>query len=332
MGRVAGILIAFLFIGGALTWWALDPSLNDEELTRDAGELCRDAQAEIDAVPAADDLVGFVGTADRTDRILVALVDDLDALDVNGGRSDRLDEIMAAQWRTIDAVRTSLHAAVKSVPEIVRESWTSVGDWAAVEDAAADVSLQDCLLDLTAVAPPDDGPLTDVGTTDPTTDPAVVAVDPGRDEPGPFRRFTVMDPTRILVTPGGFIWAPYDIDKHGDFYDSVARTAFDDALLGLAVGDIVDQEADTFAMIAREFFWSGIVEGSELATSLESVYLDSTEGGTPLELAGIAGLSYLEEDGSTGWIGHTGRFSVVLQFGAGLDVATVGDAYMAANY
>lgn len=331
----------------SLTSCGGDSSLSSDELADEGGALCSDVQAEIDDLDAPDDLVDFGDKAGRVADMVAGLSDDLDVLEVSDDDGADLDEVIGRLDDVEDALTKARRAAALGDTSVARDRWSEAQDWGDVEDVADGLDLDDCVLDLEGIQPPLDGstpPSTDVTvppvteppmTAPPVTDPPVTeppATEPPSTDPLVTYPFTIFDPSVTLLTPDGYSWYPWSAADGTEFYDSLARSEFAAELIGVTVGDIGEDATGAYAMLAREFVWLDVVADTALATSLEDVYLTGVASSGPLKLGGITGVYYLEDDGTSGWVGHTDIYSIVLQFPAGVEPTGVGAAYVRANY
>lgn len=312
-------LTAFLVVGIS----ACGPDATDE-----ANELCEVVQAEIDGLEAPFDLVAFGGLAATVSGLVTDLTADLDLLDVDDDEVERFDQVVARLDEVADAASRAQRAAALGNVDGARAAWEEANAWGDTGDVARDLDMGACVLDLGAIEPPD-------GSAPPVTDPPVTdppATDPPPTEPAEGYPFTVFDPTSTLLVPDGHEWFPFVESDHREFFDAVNRSSYADQLSGLTVGDVQETASGNFVMLAREFFWIDVVVGTEITTSLDDVYLDDVVSSSALTLGGIEGLLYTDEDGTSGWIGHQEKYSIVLQFPVGVDPNGIGDAYVALNY
>jgi hypothetical protein len=303
------------------------------DATDQAGELCDAVQTEIDGLAEPVDLVDFGGGAGTVSDLVADLATDLRALDVDADDEDGVDQVTERLDAVADAASRAQRAAALGDVDGADAAWDEAGDWGDTAAVADDLGLSACVLDLTGVAPPDASapPVTEPPATEPpATEPP--ATDPPETGPAPEYPFTVFDPTSTLLVPDGHEWFPFEEADHREFFDAVNRSSYADQLTGLTVGDVQETASGDFVMLAREFFWLDVVVGTEIATSLDDVYLDDVVSSSALTLGDIEGLLYTDEDGTSGWIGHQDRYSIVLQFPVGVDPTGLGDAYVALNY
>jgi hypothetical protein len=317
-------LVAFLVVGVS----ACGPDASDE-----GNELCEDVQVAIDGLDAPIDLVAFGGLADTVSDSVVDLSADLVALDVDDDEVDRFDQVVAQLDEVADALNRARRAAALGDVDGASAAWAEANDWGDTRAVARDLDMQACVLDVAAIEPPDgsEPPVTDPPVTEPpATDPP--ETDPPPSDPGQAYPFIVFDPTSTLLVPDGHDWFPFEEADHREFFDAVNRSSYADQLTGLTVGDVQETASGDFVMLAREFLWVDVVVGTEITTSLDDVYLDDVVDSGPLALGGIDGVLYTDEDGTSGWIGHQDRYSIVLQFPVGVEPSGVGDAYVDLNY
>lgn len=317
-------LLAFLVVGVS----ACGDDASDEATT-----LCDAVQAEIDGLEAPIDLVAFGGLADTVSDLVAGLTADLDLLDVDDDEVERFDLVVARLDEVAEALSRAQRAAALGNVDGASAAWEEANDWGDTGDVASDIDMGACVLDLGAIEPPDGSapPVTDPPVTDPpATDPP--DTDPPPTEPPEGYPFTVFDPTSTLLVPDGHEWLPFEEADHREFFGAVNRSSYADQLTGLTVGNVREIVSGDVVMLAREFFWRDVVTGTEITTSLDDVYLDDVVSSDALTLGGIEGLLYTDEDGTSGWIGHQERYSIVLQFPVGVDPSGIGDAYVALNY
>jgi hypothetical protein len=317
-------LTALLVVGLS----ACGPDASDE-----ANELCEAVQTEIDGLEAPIDLVAFGGLADTVSDLVVDLTTDLELLDVDDDEVERFDQVVARLDDVADALSRAQRAAALGNVDGARTAWEEANDWGVTSDVARDIDMGACVLDLDTIEPPDGStpPMTEPPVTEPpVTDPP--ETDPPPSEPAEAYPFIVFDPTETLLVPDGHEWFPFEESDHREFFDAVNRSSYADQLSGLTVGDVQETASGNFVMLAREFFWIDVVVGTEITTSLDDVYLDDVVSSSTLTLGGIEGLLYTDEDGTSGWIGHQERYSIVLQFPVGVDPSGIGEAYVALNY
>jgi hypothetical protein len=319
-------------------WVMLVVSACGSDATDEASDLCGAVQTQIDGLDAPVDLVEFGGRADTVSDLVSELSGELGALDVDSDDADGFDQVTVRLDEVAEALSRAQRAAALGNVEGARSAWEEADDWGDTSAVADDLGMSACVLDLTAIEPPDGSappvtapPVTDPPATDPpdTEPPDTEPPDTGPAEAYPF---TVFDPTSTLLVPDGHEWFPFEEADHREFFDAVNRSSYADQLTGLTVGDVQETASGDFVMLAREFFWLDVVVGTEITTSLDDVYLDDVVSSSALTLGGIEGQLYTDEDGTSGWIGHQDRYSIVLQFPVGVDPSGIGDAYVALNY
>jgi hypothetical protein len=303
------------------------------DATGEASDLCSSVQTEIDALDAPIDLVEFGGRADTVSDLVTELSGEIRALDVDGDDADDVGQVIERLDEVAEALSRAQRAAALGDVDGARDAWEEANDWGDTRAVADGLGMSACVLDLATIEPPDgsEPPVTEPPVTDPPdTDPP--DTDPPDTGPVEAYPFIIFDPTSTLLVPDGHEWFPFDEADHREFFDAVNRSSYADQLTGLTVGDVQETASGDFVMLAREFFWLDVVVGTEITTSLDDVYLDDVVSSSALTLGGIEGLLYTDEDGTSGWIGHQDRYSIVLQFPVGVDPSGIGDAYVALNY
>ena len=318
-----------------------------------AAASCRTAQERIETLGRPVDLVDFGGHAGDVEAIVTALGTELDALPADGDAAAELDTIGDRLDVVVVALAAARRASALGDVDAAHDEWSvaQAGDadgpdpaparWWAPDDTTVGpgIVIGDCVLDLALIEPGVEPiPVTDPPTTDapvtvpptaPPTDPP--ATDPPSTDPVEVP-YTIFDPTVTLLVPDGLSWYAYDEPSYGEFFDSLSRSEFDDQLEGVTVGELYDSATDEYAMLVREFYWAGEVAGTELATSLDDVYLQGVAESRSMTIGGVEGTYYVEDDGTSGWVGHVGTYSVVLQYAAGGGPGAASDAYVALNY
>jgi hypothetical protein len=314
-------------------WVMLGVSSCGSDATDEASDLCDAVQTQIDGLDAPVDLVEFGGRADTVSDLVSDLSGELGGLDVDSGDADEFDQVIVRLDEVAEALSRAQRAAALGNVEGARSAWEEAVDWGDTSAVADDLGMSACVLDLTAIEPPDgsEPPDTEPPDTEPpdTEPPDTEPPDTGPAEAYPF---IVFDPTSTLLVPDGHEWFPFEEADHREFFDAVNRSSYADQLTGLTVGDVQETASGDFVMLAREFFWRDVATGTEITTSLDDVYLDDVVSSSARTLGGIEGQLYTDEDGTSGWIGHQDRYSIVLQFPAGVDPSDIGDAYVALNY
>jgi hypothetical protein len=304
-----------------------------DDATDTANDRCEVVQAEIDGLDPAIDLVAFGGLADIVSDLVADLSAELRLLDVDDDEVERFDQVVDRLDEVAEALSRAQRAAALGNVDGAVAAWEEASDWGDTRDVARDIDMGACVLDLATIEPPDgsEPPVTEPPVTEPpVTDPP--ETDPPPSGPVDDYPFIVFDPTSTLLVPDGYDWFPFEEADHREFFDAVNRSSYADQLTGLTVGDVQEAASGDFVMLAREFFWVDVVVGTEITTSLDDVYLDDVVDSGPLTLGGIDGMRYTDEDGTSGWIGHQDRYSIVLQFPVGVDPSGIGDAYVALNY